>query len=82
MQAIGPNAAMPLEFETQEAWRKRVSGKQMAELLARSDLLLLLFVVPLARLGCLWARGPLQDCLLLHFWSILGSFLEELGGGI
>ncbi len=32
---------------------------------------LLLFVVPLARLGCLWARGPLRDCFLLHFRLIL-----------
>ena len=28
---------------------------------------LLLFVVPLARLGCLWARGPLQACFLVNF---------------
>ena len=28
---------------------------------------LLLFVVSLARLGCLWARGPLRECFLLHF---------------
>ena len=45
-------------------------------------LTLLLFVVLLARLGCLWARGPFQDRFLLYFWSILGSFLEEFGGGI
>ena len=42
---------------------------------------LLLFVVPLARLGCLWARGPLRDCFLLHFRLILVSFFEQFGGG-
>ena len=28
---------------------------------------LLLLVVPLARLGCLWARGSLLGCFLNHF---------------
>ena len=43
---------------------------------------LLLFVVSLARLGCLWARGPLRDCFLLHFRFILVSFFEQFGGGV
>ena len=43
---------------------------------------LLLFVVPLARLGCLWARGPLRDCFLLHFRFILVSLFEQFGGGV
>ena len=43
---------------------------------------LLLFVVSLARLGCLWARGPLRDCFLLHFQFILVSFFEQFGGGV
>ena len=29
-------------------------------------------MLPLARPGCLWARGPLRDRFLLHFRSILG----------
>ena len=42
---------------------------------------LLLFVVPLARLGCLWARGPLRDRFLLHFRFMLVSFFEQFGVG-
>ena len=43
---------------------------------------LLLFVVCLARLGCLWARGSLWGCFLLHFrdlfhvFSIVFSFVS------
>merc|ERR1711966_101148 len=40
------------------------------------------FWVPLARLGCLWARGPLRDCFLLHFRFTLVLFFEQLGGGV
>ena len=42
---------------------------------------LLLFVVPLARLGCLWARGSLRGCFLVrsrnsfHVFSIVFSFV-------
>ena len=35
---------------------------------------LLLFVVPLARLGCLWARGPLRGCFLVHFRNLFHVF--------
>ena len=35
---------------------------------------LLLFVVPLARLGCLWARGPLRGCFLVHFRDLFHVF--------
>ena len=35
---------------------------------------LLLFVVPLARLGCLWARGPLRACFLVHFQHLFHVF--------
>ena len=45
-------------------------------------LFLLFFVVHLARLGCLWAQGPLQDRFLLHLLSIFGLFSEEFGDGI
>ena len=35
---------------------------------------LLLFVVPLARLGCLWARGPLRGCFLVRFRDLFHVF--------
>ena len=41
---------------------------------------LLLFVVSLARLGCLWARGSFWDRFLIDFLLIL-QFVEESGGG-
>ena len=31
-------------------------------------------MLPLARPGCLWARGPLRDRFFLHFGTILGPF--------
>ena len=36
-------------------------------------------MVPLARQGCLWARGLLRDRFLLHFLTILGSFSKDSG---
>ena len=37
---------------------------------------LLLFVVPLARPGCLWARGPLRGRFFIVFGTISGPFSE------
>ena len=43
-------------------------------LLGVCGLSLLLFVVPLARLGCLWARGSLRGCFLFHFRNLFHVF--------